>query len=762
MTAILHSAGALPPGLVAAVWPGTELASGFRQSGGFSRTVTPGGDAIRLTGTQHLLQRLPGGFNFPLTFVSVFRRNVAVNSRVLASVGSGTQRHLLYFASASNVALYSAAGGTTAQTSGVTISDTTGVHFVAGRVSSASHRQIYQDGVFYAANTQTVNTTPQNVHAIGAYWNNDASAAGFTSDADILFSGLWNRALSDAEILDLQQSWRRITRPTQRRIWVPVSGGEQVAQKSFATVLRLGRQRVVQPQDTAQVIDRRVTRAILPQALGFVDLVNGGGITVSGSGFTRVANGKGYGLRNNSLTRANYVNVTKRTEESTSITIVWTGVVHQTGGSTYPFFRSNQTIIHATAATNAMWGCRFGAAVNANSTTPIKLGVPTTYVFTQTGNIGSLFVDGVAALLNVTGGTGAISTLHGIDGNIGFAQSNDITTNAFFILDKGVSIGEARELSLNPWRLLNPVERRIWVPVAAGGGTVTHSLSANAQAQAAATAALDVQAGAVAVNLSAAGSTQSASSASVLKGVSLFAAGLASASSGASMSRAVDLGSAAVAGAASGGALAIGVNLSASAIARAMGAASLSMAGANTLSAAAQAHSSGSAVLSLTISLAASAVAQVNASAQPQAGKQLSASGSASASASASLQVGAAVNLSASAMARASGGATIMVDIPLSASAVADAISSGSLTIGIPLSADAGARAFSSAVVSKGVLLFAQAQAITDADALLSVYGAIESVTKSRVARPSRWDAYAAAEAVAFKASAGRANWSAA
>lgn len=211
-------------GLVHAVWQGKEL-SEFSSVNGFAKTVTPAGEAIRLTGTQYMTRRLPAGFNFPLTFVSVFRRNVASPSRVLASVGSGTQRHLLYFASGNFLALYSAAGAATGQALGPGISDTANVYFAAGRVSSAASRDVFVNGVFYSPNTATANTTPMNVHAIGAYWNNDAPAAGFTSDADILFSGLWNRALSNAEILDLHQSWRRITRPAQRRIWVPVSGG---------------------------------------------------------------------------------------------------------------------------------------------------------------------------------------------------------------------------------------------------------------------------------------------------------------------------------------------------------------------------------------------------------------------------------------------------------------------------------------------------------------------------------------------------------
>lgn len=167
-----------------------------------------------------------------------------------------------------------------------------------------------------------------------------------------------------------------------------------------------------------------------------------------------------------------------RTETVSAITIVWAGVVHRVGGSTYPFFRNQQTIVQATSSTGPLWSVRFGVATSVNSKTPIKIGAPTTYVYRKDGAIGSLFVDGVTALLNITGGTVAHAMAHGIDGNLGFAQSNDITTNVMLIYDRPLSDAESQSLSVNPWQVFRPVQRRVYFDMGAGGGVTTHTVTA--------------------------------------------------------------------------------------------------------------------------------------------------------------------------------------------------------------------------------------------------------------------------------------------
>lgn len=224
--------------------------------------------------------------------------------------------------------------------------------------------------------------------------------------------------------------------------------------------------------DTGNPITRGLVRALVCEAAGIRDLMLGTGIAVTGT-YIPQATESGYGRRNNTITRANYTLVDARTETVSAITIVWAGVVHRVGGTTYPFFRNQQTIVQATGSTGPLWSVRFGAATTVNSTTPIRVGAPTTYVYRKDGTIGSLFVDGVPALLNVTGGTTAHSASHGIDGNVGFAQSNDITTNVMLIYDRPLSDAESQSLSINPWQVFRPVQRRVYFDIVAGSGATT-------------------------------------------------------------------------------------------------------------------------------------------------------------------------------------------------------------------------------------------------------------------------------------------------
>lgn len=224
--------------------------------------------------------------------------------------------------------------------------------------------------------------------------------------------------------------------------------------------------------DTAKPITRGLVRALVCEATGIRDLMLGTGISVTGT-YIPQATESGYGRRNNTINRSNYTLVDARTETVSAITIVWAGVVHRIGGTTYPFFRNQQTIVQATGAAGPLWSARFGTSTTVNSTTPIKIGSPTTYVYRKDGAIGSLFVDGVPALLNVTGGTGAHSSVHSIDGNAGFAQSNDITTNVMLIYDRPLSDAESRSLSINPWQVFRPVQRRVYFDMGAGGGATS-------------------------------------------------------------------------------------------------------------------------------------------------------------------------------------------------------------------------------------------------------------------------------------------------
>lgn len=214
-------------GLVEAFIPEQTLGS-YTVAGGMLKSMSINGPAVTITGNQHLYKRLGRPFNYPLTIVVVHRQIVASASRVMASVGAGTNRHLLYLSSSGNVTMYSGSSGGGVQAVGLGTAAGS-INFSVGRVAASNYRDVFVNGTFSAPNTGNIVTGPQNTFAIGAYWNNDAAATNFYSDEEVLFAGLWNRALSNAEILDLHKSWEWIKRPARSRIWVPVSAGGSTA-----------------------------------------------------------------------------------------------------------------------------------------------------------------------------------------------------------------------------------------------------------------------------------------------------------------------------------------------------------------------------------------------------------------------------------------------------------------------------------------------------------------------------------------------------
>ena len=230
--------------------------------------------------------------------------------------------------------------------------------------------------------------------------------------------------------------------------------------------------------DTSSLLAKGLVRVLIPDGFGLRDLIAGNqGIALTGTGFTRTATPKGVGTRNNSLTAANKTSVDVRTEKPTSVTLVWAGTVNQVGGTTYPFFRNGQSIIQASSPTNPVWSARFNVASNQTSTTPIKVGLPTTYAYSQNIGTGQLYVDGQPALSDIAGGTATNwnSISHVIDGNNGFNQSNDITTTLFLIYDRPLSKQELVSISTNPWQIFKPVQRRLYFDIPEPSSTVTVS-----------------------------------------------------------------------------------------------------------------------------------------------------------------------------------------------------------------------------------------------------------------------------------------------
>lgn len=172
------------------------------------------------SGSNHmLLDFAPAVRNYPLTFLAIARRAVAFADISLVSIGSGTQRHLLYI-NQNAPAMYSASGGPGVQAVGSASLLTTSpgpAVWVAGRVASATVREVWLNGRVVAGNNGSVVTTDSNVAAIGAYWNNDTPSLYW--NGAIFLAAAWARVLSDDEMIALYENPWQLFAP--RRIWVP-------------------------------------------------------------------------------------------------------------------------------------------------------------------------------------------------------------------------------------------------------------------------------------------------------------------------------------------------------------------------------------------------------------------------------------------------------------------------------------------------------------------------------------------------------------
>jgi hypothetical protein len=152
---------------------------------------------------------------------------------------SGGMRHLLY-SSTSDILLFSGAGGTTGQAfyTGGTTASLNKLVTIVGRIPNASLRELFVDGLPIGTNnTTTVNTTAGNTIATGAYWNDGAPTAGFYGSHDQTFAAVFNRALSDIEILSLAQSPWQLFQPLRTTLWVPPDAAGPVTHASSGALM---------------------------------------------------------------------------------------------------------------------------------------------------------------------------------------------------------------------------------------------------------------------------------------------------------------------------------------------------------------------------------------------------------------------------------------------------------------------------------------------------------------------------------------------
>lgn len=147
---------------------------------------------------------------YPCTLAAWYKPSNLTSNHVIVYVGSATdaRRFMIYKMSnaGGNVARASSVpdgGGAGSDAVGTTaMTDTTRWYHVVGVWTSSTSRKIYVDGVLEATDTNSVATTSLNRFALAAR-GNPAPTYGLYANAKIAEAGVWNVALTDAEVLQL-------------------------------------------------------------------------------------------------------------------------------------------------------------------------------------------------------------------------------------------------------------------------------------------------------------------------------------------------------------------------------------------------------------------------------------------------------------------------------------------------------------------------------------------------------------------------------
>jgi len=164
---------------------------------------------------------------YPLTMFALARASNDAVTRALVSVGDGgTNRHMLYLGSSSDLLLFSGDSPSQWGSGATTYPGTTQWRTYVGVVRGSANRQGYVNGISpAAANTTTKTVTASSTVAVGAYWNAGAPVAGYYWPGDIAIAGVFNRALSDSEIVSLSENpWQLFTPYTQILLFSVLSG----------------------------------------------------------------------------------------------------------------------------------------------------------------------------------------------------------------------------------------------------------------------------------------------------------------------------------------------------------------------------------------------------------------------------------------------------------------------------------------------------------------------------------------------------------
>jgi hypothetical protein len=314
-----------------------------------------------------------------------------------------------------------------------------------------------------------------------------------------------------------------------------------------------------------------------------------------------------------------------------------------------------------------------GSGGAANISVPLTAGQLVAFAGTWDGATQRIYKDGVEIHTRAETGTITNNSTNISYGALPDASERLTGSHVFAaVWSRGLSAGEIRSLTDNPWQLFEP--RRIIIPVSAGAGGGSVDLAGNAAASATASAALDL-----------------------LKALQGDAQGQASATGNLSTSGTVDLQGNAAAQAAATGALSLQVPLSGAALAQAS--ASGSFTHLVPLAGAAAAQATGAGALSLSIALSGAALGQAAASGSLLGTVDLSGQAAALGVAVGTLSLSVPLSGAAQALAAASGG-LLVISATLNGAAIATAQASGSLQIAVLLSGAAGGQAQAAGVLT--------------------------------------------------------------
>lgn len=170
---------------------------------------------------------------YPVTLAAWYKPSNNTSNHVVVYLGSTTdsRRFMLYRARAidGNVMRASAipdGGGTGSDAIGSTaVTDSSRWYHVAAVFASSTSRKVYVDGVLEATDTTAVTTTSLNRYAIGAR-GAPVPTWGAYASSKIAEVGVWNVALTDAEVLQLAKGANpQWIQPTALKSYVPLWTG---------------------------------------------------------------------------------------------------------------------------------------------------------------------------------------------------------------------------------------------------------------------------------------------------------------------------------------------------------------------------------------------------------------------------------------------------------------------------------------------------------------------------------------------------------